>query len=123
VVDLFGGGAPAAPKRTAKRAAKPPAIKGKTSKLMVVDEIVVDAPAIERTAPVMTPEEYEASWTELIGKISTPDGARFARAHWGTEEKLRTDIGVELKAVRMLKASLDGRCNRIIAGIIPAGKD
>lgn len=40
-----------------------------------------------------------------------------ARARWQVEHKMRDALGVSLKETRLLKAGLDGRCNRLKAGL------
>lgn len=121
MVDLFGGSEKAPPRRPNGRKDRD---ERKTAKAHVAETgVQPDAPAIERKSKAITPEEYEAGWDALREKITTVEDGDRAQTSWLQQVLVRQAIGVELGRERLMKAALDGRCNRIKAGIIPAGRD
>lgn len=108
--DLFGAGP--------KPEAKPRRVRGKAPAAAIPD-----APAIPKLAKGFTAEDYEQDFLAMLEAVATAEDAKKARTAWLQQEPVRRAIGMELRQERMLKAAMDGRCNRIIAGVIPAGRD
>ncbi len=90
----------------------------------VAKEPKTEAPPANRRPAEKTAYDYAAAMMELIATgINTPAQADAAIARWATETAERQRLGMLLMDERLLKAALDGRCNRVRAGIIPPGRD
>lgn len=81
-----------------------------------------DPPAPKRHVEKTT-DEYVAEWNAKIETINSASQADRVRYRWRSEEDERRKLGIDLKDERLLKAALDGRCNRVRDGFAPIGRD
>lgn len=75
-----------------------------------------------RKPAVILPAEYVQVTRGMIEAIADQADVGLARERWEREAVLRKAISLDLKEERLLKASLDGRCNRVVAGVVPGTK-
>lgn len=73
-------------------------------------------------APLPPPEDAEACYRHTEAWIAGAWDVAVARQRFVEEEPMRRRLGVEQKQERMLKAALDGRCNRLTDGGLLAAR-
>jgi hypothetical protein len=82
-----------------------------------------EAPRADRKPAEKTAADYVAETRAMIDAVLTTVDVVRAKARWDAETPTRIKVGLELRDERMLKAALDGRCNRVRDGLAPTGKN